>query len=231
MKEKANDAPKSWFVGKRTRLNLAYMIHECTVLGPGRRTVLWLRGCAMKCAGCLAEHILARDEAAWVDVEVLAETIIKQPTVDGLTFSGGEPSEQAEALIALCDLVKGARDVSIMSYSGRDLEALRGSRDPSVRGFVDRLDILVDGPFVATKRSDLLWRGSSNQRVHFLSDRHADWAQRVDDPGEGVELRLRHDGSFFWAGVPPLDFQSRLAAAFHEMGVTLHDVKEGEVLA
>ena len=215
---------------KRARLNLAHMIHECTVLGPGRRTVLWLRGCTLKCAGCIAEPILERDEAAWVDVESLAEIITKQPILDGLTFSGGEPSEQAEALIALCDIVRGVRDVSIMSYSGRHLEALKASCDPAVLGFIDRLDILVDGPYVATRRSDLLWRGSSNQRVHLLTERHADWALRLDDPGDGVELRLRHDGSFFWAGVPPVDFQSRLNAAFEEMGVTLQDTSEGEVL-
>ena len=49
-----------------------------------------------------------------------------------------------------------------MLYTGYTLEEL----SPVQRKLLPYTDILVDGPYVESERSlELLWRGSSNQRV------------------------------------------------------------------
>ena len=66
-----------------------------------------------------------------------------------------------------------------MAFSGYTLEQLRGEAQPfppdvqATRALVDLVDVLVDGPYVASRRTAALpLRGSSNQRVHFLTDRY-----------------------------------------------------------
>jgi anaerobic ribonucleoside-triphosphate reductase activating protein len=78
-----------------------------------------------------------------------------------------------------------------MVFSGYTIEEARRMRDPHVDALLAHTDILVDGPYVRelpdTARR---WIGSTNQRVHFLTDRYcADdpcWRQR-----NTLEVRLR----------------------------------------
>ena len=79
----------------------------------------------------------------------------------------------------------------------------------------------MDGPFETTRESDLLWRGSSNQQIHFLSSRYQGTAMPSEQPGVGVELRLDAEGRLFWAGVPPAGFVASLRHAADERGVIL----------
>ena len=71
--------------------------------GPGLRCVVFVRGCNLGCPGCwnLWGHAFRGPEFA---VEtVLAEVVIRhrQYSLDGITFSGGEPMQQADDLAAL----------------------------------------------------------------------------------------------------------------------------------
>jgi anaerobic ribonucleoside-triphosphate reductase activating protein len=85
------------------------------------------------------------------------------------------------------------RGLTVMVFSGYTLEEAREMPDPDVANLLALTDILVDGPY----RRDLpetrrRWIGSSNQRIHFLSDRY-----RADDPcwkrPNTLEIRLRGD--------------------------------------
>jgi anaerobic ribonucleoside-triphosphate reductase activating protein len=182
--------------------------------------VLWVAGCARGCAGCVAGPILGPEAGEWHDVSALADEILRQPDTDGLTLSGGEPFEQAEALAELCQVLRASRAWSVMSYSGFQLHELRA--DPARSGLLGQLDLLVDGAFDVALQADLRWRGSSNQRIHHLSDRHRlDEFVRALDVSAGVEMRIGADGRTFWAGVPPRGFQSRLEASLARQGVLL----------
>lgn len=203
-------------------LFLAHALSSCRVLGPGNRGVLWVRGCSRRCRGCIATPIL--DAAAVSDgttISALAARILSWPNIDGLTLSGGEPFEQAAALFALCSQLRAQQDLSLMCYSGFTLVELRASADAATRGLLGLLDILVDGPFVQEEQADLLWRGSSNQRIHLLSDRHRDLAASLEAPGAGVEVHVRPDASVFWAGVPPPGFERRLSEGLKRRGILL----------
>jgi anaerobic ribonucleoside-triphosphate reductase activating protein len=185
-----------------TRLSVARKLDHCTVLGPGTRAVLWVQGCPLRCRGCVAAETLPFEGGTAYTVDELADWLCWLPGVEGVTLSGGEPFSQAGALAELLDAVRARRpDFGAMAYSGIRYEALRrGGRDR--RALLRRLDLLVDGPYVAARHASLRWRGSANQRLIVLTDRYAHLRSQPDTSA-GVEVSVEADGSFSWAGVPP----------------------------
>jgi anaerobic ribonucleoside-triphosphate reductase activating protein len=184
------------------------------VLGPGIRAALWVRGCPLRCEGCVAPEDLPFAGGTWMTAAALAARFNALPAdVTGVTFSGGEPMAQAGALAALADLLRAERDWSVMSYTGYTIEHLRRHGDEGQLALLARLDILVDGPYMQARHAPLAWRGSSNQRLHFLSGRHRPPER---DTSAGLEF---HVGSttLSWIGVPPVlgfraDFEQLMAA-------------------
>lgn len=176
------------------RLNVARWIDRSAVNGPGERFVLWLQGCSLRCAGCWNPDTWSHAPRRLVAVsEVLARL---GDGLDGVTLTGGEPFEQADALLPLLDAVR-ARGLSVMVFTGHELSELTAA---SQRQMLDRCDVVVTGRYVAAQRvADLGWRGSANQRVHFLSDRYG--AEDVP-AGHETEIILGPDGSIAITGFP-----------------------------
>ncbi|MET9678410.1 4Fe-4S single cluster domain-containing protein [Streptomyces sp. NPDC006482] len=204
-----------------THLSVARRLDRCTVLGPGARAVIWVQGCPLRCRGCVAAETLPFEGGTSSTVDELADWLVGLPDIEGVTLSGGEPFSQAAALAALLDAVRERRpDFGAMAYSGFRYEALlRGA--PDRRELLRRLDLLVDGPYVASKRHGLRWRGSANQRVIALTGRYAHVADEPDTSA-GVELSVEADGSLTWAGVPPTPgFREGLEERLAERGFAL----------
>jgi anaerobic ribonucleoside-triphosphate reductase activating protein len=194
-----------------TVIRLAESHPRCTVLGPGTRFVVWVQGCPLHCAECTSPTWIPRAGGVEVSVDELADRIIDQ-AVDGLTLSGGEPFAQASALAELVVRVRAARDLSVMSYTGYLLEHLRRHGDAAQHRLLESLDIVVDGPYLANRHAELRWRGSTNQRLHYLTGRHQ---PEPDDDGAGLQIELGADGAVRWLGVPAVrqfrvEFERRL---------------------
>ena len=69
-----------------------------TALGPGRRIGLWVQGCSIRCAGCISLDTWAPGKGS-TTVAAVAEVIMRWiDEADGLTISGGEPLDQADAI-------------------------------------------------------------------------------------------------------------------------------------
>ena len=84
---------------------------------------------------------------------------------DGVTISGGEPSAQPSALLALLRELR-AREIHSTVYSGFTFEALARRSEPALREALALVDLLIDGPFVSALSDGAgEWRGSRNQRV------------------------------------------------------------------
>ena len=84
-----------------------------------------------------------------------------------MTFSGGEPFCQPEAL---ADLGRELKKLGkhLMIYTGYTWERLLeiGRKRPAVLALLDLSDLLVDGPYLEAERDlSLRFRGSANQRV------------------------------------------------------------------
>lgn len=154
--------------------------------GPGLRYAIWVQGCPLRCAGCCNPHLLEFKEAQRISVDDLLKDILAQEGLEGVTFVGGEPFSQALALGELCARLKDA-GLNTMAFSGFTLEEL--TQDERNIKFLDNLDVLVDGPFMAdlpeVKRR---WIGSANQRIHYLTEVLKD---RFEMTGNSVELKMK----------------------------------------
>ena len=174
----------------------------CWVLGPGTRYVVWVQGCPLSCVGCVSPQWIPFDGGSRVSVDELAATIARD-AADGLTVSGGEPFAQAPALVRLVDAIRTQRDLSVMAYSGYTLGFLARHGDFAQRQLLARLDLLVDGPYIAARHGDLRWRGSGNQMIRLLTRRHASDLIGTDQ-GAGLQIEITADGGVQWIGVPPV---------------------------
>jgi anaerobic ribonucleoside-triphosphate reductase activating protein len=98
-----------------------------------------------------------------MSVDELLDVIEADPFAN-VTFSGGDPMQQAEGFTELATAIKARTHKTIWCYTGYTYEALLHM--PSQRRLLDKLDVLVDGPYVAAQHnSDLVFRGSANQRI------------------------------------------------------------------
>ena len=190
---------------------------RCRTLGPGVRFVVWVAGCSLRCRECIAPELLSPLAGTPTAVGQLAQRILAVDSIDGVTLSGGEPFEQAPALVALVDVLRARRPtLSVMAFSGRTLSGLRRCGTPDQHALLDRLDVLIDGPYLPERHISARWRGSANQRVHFLTERERA-ARDGDDASAGLQVDMDHDGAFTIAGVPPTrgfrpEFERRLRA-------------------
>ena len=153
-------------VGMNTMLQIAGVVKESIVDGPGFRFVVFTQGCKHHCAGCHNPHTHSFEGGASVSVDSLLEQIRKNPLLDGITLSGGEPFEQAGACAELAEKVHGL-GLNVMTYTGYTYEAIvmEGCRE-GWKSLLAATDILVDGRFELDKKNLLLkFRGSENQRI------------------------------------------------------------------
>jgi len=92
--------------------------------------------------------------------------------IEGVTLLGGEPFAQAAALARFAKRIHDL-GLSVVTYTGYRVERLLHKPEEGWGDLLAETDILVEGPFWANEFSaNLLWRGSRNQRIVFLSDRH-----------------------------------------------------------
>lgn len=146
-------------------LRIAGTVKDSSVDGPGIRYVIFTQGCPHHCPGCHnpQTHDFAGGEDA--DVERILEEIFQNPMVSGVTFSGGEPFCQADALAEIAEVIK-EKGKHLMIYTGYLLEQLQKMENPGVKRLLELADIIVDGPFILEEKNlTLAFRGSENQRV------------------------------------------------------------------
>lgn len=144
-------------------INLLDILHDTTVDGPGFRTAVYCAGCAHHCPGCHNPQSWPFDAGKPTAVEDILEEILSDPFAD-VTFSGGDPFYQAEAFTALAHLIHTRSQKNIWCYTGFCYEQLVSH--PTHKALLEQIDVLVDGPFIASlKDESLIFRGSSNQRI------------------------------------------------------------------
>ena len=94
-------------------------------------------------------------------------SLIKADSMSNVSFSGGDPFYQVEAFTELARRIKEETRKTIWCWTGFTLEEIQASAQLSQ--LLPYLDVLVDGPFILEQRdTDLLFRGSPNQRIIYL---------------------------------------------------------------
>ena len=141
------------------------IISPTYVDGPGKRAALFVQGCLIRCKDCQNRDLWPARGGWLSEPEQLAKVLIN--TDLPITITGGEPFDQARALAELVTLIRD-KDPGrhVIVYSGRTFDELLQRGDVNVLRALAKIDVLVDGPYVADLDHDWMqYRGSSNQRV------------------------------------------------------------------
>ena len=180
-------------------LNIAALAARTGALGPGTRAVIWVQGCPLDCPGCLAPKWIPFVPA----MKLRPQEIIQKLDLDnitGLTFSGGEPMEQAAGLAALARSARQRKNLDLICFTGYRYERLlKNPPNEGVAALLAEVDVLVDGPFVSSLNDSVGLRGSSNQRVIHLTSRLKTY-DFESDPRK-VEITVS-DGELAFIGIP-----------------------------
>ena len=166
------------------QIRIAGFEPESIVDGPGYRFALFTQGCPHGCPECHNPETHDPAGGRLIDTQEIIDRLGKNPLVRGVTLSGGEPMMQAQAL---CEIAQAARDkgMSVWCYTGFTLEALQRENRADRMALLALVDVLVDGPFVAARRSlDLLYCGSTNQRLIDMAATRAAGEIRLYTPPE-----------------------------------------------
>ena len=145
-----------------TTLRILDIVEDTMVDGPGFRTSIYCAGCRHACPGCHNPQSWSFDGGREVTVEQIMRIIEADPYAN-VTFSGGDPMYQAAGFAELAQTIHQRTQKDIWCYTGFTFESLI---QDDQRELLSHIDVLVDGPFIrALHDPDLLFRGSSNQRL------------------------------------------------------------------
>jgi anaerobic ribonucleoside-triphosphate reductase activating protein len=184
--------------------------------GPALRAVVFFQGCKVGCVGCWnprSHHF----HGAEVTVDVVAQDLVRaqaQHTLEGVTFSGGEPMQQADSLLRLIQgLHQQAPELSFGMFSGYAEHELAKGRywiwgDDSSEQHRKRLwqeiraclDFAILGRFNQAQPSHLPLRTSRNQVLRLFTNRYtpADFSEQL------TEVSIHEGGRVDVTGFPTL---------------------------
>lgn len=207
-------------------LRVHRIVERTAAEGPGMRFCLWVQGCHNACPHCFMPN--SWDPAggtAMAESAVIDRIRAVRPTIEGVTLLGGEPMEQAAALVPVAEAARGM-GLSVMTFTGLVYEDIlragkgegegkgRGKSDPARLRLLALTDLLVDGPYVHAAR-DLSrpFVGSKNQRFLFLTDRYT--ADDIAACSNRFELRIDPAGALRVNGMGDVPALCRLLSGTH----------------
>lgn len=152
-----------------SKIRIAGYVDDSIVDGPGIRFTIFTQGCAHHCFNCHNPETWAFDKGKDVDIDELISKIKRNPLLQGITLSGGDPLYQVNACLELVKKVKELNsDLDIIIYTGFTFEELANNfkKNNDLLLLLKLSDILIDGKYEDSLRDlTLRFRGSSNQRV------------------------------------------------------------------
>lgn len=132
---------------------------------PWLSTEIFVSGCYKNCPDCFNQE-LRSFKGNVMPVDYIVKDIIVNTPYKKVTFSGGEPFIQAEALSYIAEKLQdeGFHIVCYTGYTFEELEYLF----PYANELLKYINVLVDGPFIRELLTpideDFKFVGSSNQR-------------------------------------------------------------------
>lgn len=185
-------------------LNLNGFLDATRAEGPGLRACLWVQGCLRNCPGCCNVDQLPLEPRTVVPASAVCEWLAAAQTahgIEGVTFLGGEPLLQARGLADVARFAR-ARSLSVMVFTGYDLEDCRRDPLPGVPELLAATDVLVDGAYLRDRPERVRnWVGSTNQRFHYLTSAY-DAAIETDPRYRHVVELREEEGRLLLNGCP-----------------------------
>ena len=184
-------------MNKTTTLNLAAFLPQSRANGPGLRSVLLVQGCSLRCEGCFNPDFQPFAGGYESTVEEVIALLLAQADTEGVSFSGGEPFAQAEALAEVAEAVRAAGK-GVMIFTGFEAAALKANRNPGVQRLLAAADLLAAGPYRRDLPQHHPLLASSNQELVYLTERY----QNVELGPRRSEFRIGVDGKVSVTGFP-----------------------------
>lgn len=145
------------------QLQIAGIIDDSVVDGPGVRYTIFTQGCSHCCPGCHNPETHDYNGGTSVKIDDLMADIVRFKYIKGVTLSGGEPFDQPEALTELVARLKN-KGYDVLLFSGYTFEEI--IQDSAKIQALNHIDTLIDGRFDIKQHAPTLrFSGSSNQRV------------------------------------------------------------------
>lgn len=207
-------------------VRISRVLAPITVLGPGSRLVVWVQGCDLACVGCASVDTWDRAGGREVGVTELSELVsseIRARSLDGITLTGGEPTDQALALTRVIRAVRSTtpdQHVDVLLFTGRTLTSARRLAP----ALVGAADCVVAGPYRPDRTGTGRLLASSNQSISYASEaargRYESWL--ADDT---ARLQLAADDrDLYIVGLPAPGTLDSFAARLSHRGVVLDQV-------
>ena len=142
-------------------IRIAGLVPESYVDGDGIRFAIFMQGCLRNCEGCHNPETHSLDGGRLMNTAEIISAIKKNPLLDGITLTGGEPFLQIDAANEIACAAKKL-GLNVWCYTGFNFEEL----PPEVAPLIENIDVLIDGEFIESQRDlELQFRGSRNQRI------------------------------------------------------------------
>ncbi len=134
------------------------------VLGYGERVGLWTQGCSIGCNGCMSRHTWDFDKSKEMSISEIVKKV-KSYKTNKITISGGEPFQQKN-ILDLLKAIKKAKFTDVMLYSGYTELYIR----EHFYECLSYIDVLITEPFIDGDESDMIYKGSENQKMIILNE-------------------------------------------------------------
>lgn len=185
-----------------SKVDTSHYVLSTNVLGPYRRSALWVHGCCFDCDGCIAKEMNLQ-ASNYIDVQELVTIFAGNEDTEGITISGGEPFLQATALADLIEGIKKERDYGVIVYTGFLMDELKVKADKEIERLLSKIDIIIEGRYQKELDDGLPYRGSSNQRIVLLTDRYRDVYEQYYFSSKKRDIEIKLDeGHAYLIGVP-----------------------------
>lgn len=183
------------------KLRVFNIIKKTRVEGPKLRYCIWVQGCSRHCKGCQAVHTWPHSGGKLYNILDIIDDIKSQKGIEGVTFLGGEPFEQAEALGLIAEEVKKL-GLGVLCFTGDLIENLK--KEEKNQKLLENIDLLIDGEFrIDEVDYSRPWCGSKNQRYHFLTNRYNE--EIFEKYKNKVEVNISPNGTIFMNGMGNFD--------------------------
>ena len=178
-------------------VNVAQIVTQSSIYGPGVRAVVWLQGCSLHCPGCWNKEMWSHAPHKLYNIDELWEALcLGEGQVEGVTLLGGEPLDQAIAIRAIAKRAQ-SEGLSLVLFTGYELAEIN---DMGCADILNDVDILITGRYVESLQTlEHQWIGSTNQEIHFLSTRYD---EQVLHNTNYMEFEIGEQGDISLLGFP-----------------------------
>lgn len=169
--------------------------------GPGKRLLLYLKGCSIHCVGCINQHLWSFDGGTLLSEEEVVD-ICNKENLEGITIHGGEPLDQADDLLEVVKTVKN-KELTVILFTGYIKKELNKTQ----MAVWNLSDIVIAGRFQKNKKNvNLQFRGSTNQRIYTHKGKYKGY--KVKDGFTAVILTINENGEMDINGFLTDDIQT-----------------------